>query len=234
MRRRKRVICWLLCLLAAASVLIGCDGRGADTELDISDWQSWRIGTPLAWSSDYYLSEQVRIPHLYLYDSIGDCIMALRFGYVDAIAVDALYAYSMVAEYSDLVIQEAEGKLLHEIISERGIEGFLEVENKINSELNPERSVIATGGSVIYGKDAMEHLSEIGTVVYLKLPYDVLVRRLGNLKDRGVVLKEGQTLKGLYEERTPLYEKYAQLTVDEETLGIRETVELVAEALKKE
>ena len=59
-------------------------------------------------------------------------------------------------------------------------------------------------------------------------------RRLGNLKDRGVVLKEGQTLKGLYEERTPLYEKYAQLTVDEETLGIRETVELVAEALKKE
>ena len=135
---------------------------------------------------------------------------------------------------SDLVIQEAEGKLLHEIISERGIEGFLEVENKINSELNPERSVIATGGSVIYGKEAMEHLSEIGTVVYLKLPYDVLVRRLGNLKDRGVVLKEGQTLKGLYEERTPLYEKYAQLTVDEETLGIRETVELVAEALKKE
>ena len=106
MRRRKRVICWLLCLLAAASVLIGCDGRGTDTELDISDWQSWRIGTPLAWSSDYYLSEQVRIPHLYLYDSIGDCIMALRFGYVDAIAVDALYAYSMVAEYSDLVIQD--------------------------------------------------------------------------------------------------------------------------------
>ena len=106
MRRRKRVICWLLCLLAAASVLIGGDGRGADTELDISDWQSWRIGTPLAWSSDYYLSEQVRIPHLYLYDSIGDCIMALRFGYVDAIAVDALYAYSMVAEYSDLVIQD--------------------------------------------------------------------------------------------------------------------------------
>ena len=88
--------------------------------------------------------------------------------------------------------------------------------------------------SVVHGKEAMEHLSEIGTVVYLKLPYDVLVRRLGNLKDRGVVLKEGQTLKGLYEERTPLYEKYAQLTVDEETLGIRETVELVAEALKKE
>ena len=134
---------------------------------------------------------------------------------------------------SDLVIQEAEGKLLHEIISEKGIDGFLAVENKINSELEPEHSVIATGGSVVYGKEAMEHLSRIGTVVYLKLPYASLVRRLGNLKDRGVVLKEGQTLKSLYEERTPLYEKYAHLTVDEEKAGIRETVELVVQALKE-
>ena len=79
----------------------------------------------------------------------------------------------------------------------------------------------------------VEHLSRIGTVVYLKLPYASLVRRLGNLKDRGVVLKEGQTLKSLYEERTPLYEKYAHLTVDEEKAGIRETVELVVQALKE-
>lgn len=106
MRGRKRMVFWLLCLLAAGGVLTGCGGRAAERELDIEDWQSWRIGTPLAWSSDYYLSEQVRIPNLYLYDSIGDCIMALRFGYVDAIAVDALYGYSMVAEYSDLVIQD--------------------------------------------------------------------------------------------------------------------------------
>ena len=117
---------------------------------------------------------------------------------------------------SDLVIQEAEGKLLHEIISERGIEGFLEVENKINSELNPERSVIATGGSVIYGKEAMEHLKEIGLVVYLKLSYDDLKKRLGNLVDRGVVLKDGMTLLDLYNERVPYYEKYADITIDEE------------------
>ena len=82
MRGRKRMVFWLLCLLAAGGVLTGCGGRAAERELDIEDWQSWRIGTPLAWSSDYYLSEQVRIPNLYLYDSIGDCIMALRFGYV--------------------------------------------------------------------------------------------------------------------------------------------------------
>ena len=71
---------------------------------------------------------------------------------------------------SDLVIQEAKGMLLHEIIEERGIEGFLAVENEINASLNVRRSVIATGGSVIYGKEAMEHLGENGTVVYLKLP----------------------------------------------------------------
>ena len=106
MSRRKQIICWLFCLLAAGGMLTGCDARKAEQELDIDDWQSWRIGAPLAWSSDYYLSEQVRIPNLYLYDSIGDCIMALRFGYVDAIAVDALYAYSMVAEHEDLVIQD--------------------------------------------------------------------------------------------------------------------------------
>lgn len=132
---------------------------------------------------------------------------------------------------SDLVIQEEEGKLLHEIISEKGIEGFIEVENRINSQLNLERSVIATGGSVVYGAEAMEHLREIGTVIYLRLPYQELRRRLGNLKERGVVLKEGQTLKSLYEERTPLYEKYAHIVVDEEFLGIRETVEQIAKTL---
>lgn len=131
---------------------------------------------------------------------------------------------------SDLVIQEREGKLLHEIISERGMEGFIAVENKINSQLQAERSVIATGGSVVYGKEAMEHLREIGTVVYLRLPYRNLRRRLGNLKERGVVLKKGQTLKELYNERTPLYEKYAHLTVDEEALGIRETVNRILQA----
>ena len=104
MRGRKRMVFWLLCLLAAGSLLGGCGGRGNGGDLDVDDWRSWRIGAPLAWSSDYYLSEQARIPHLYLYDSIGDCIMALRFGYIDAIAVDSLYAYSMAAGYSDLTI----------------------------------------------------------------------------------------------------------------------------------
>jgi shikimate kinase len=134
---------------------------------------------------------------------------------------------------SDLLIQEAEGKRLHEIIAEKGIEGFLEVENKVNSQIEVTKSVIATGGSVVYEEEAMEHLKKIGTVVYLRIPYKNLKRRLGSLKDRGVVLKEGQTLKDLYNERTPLYEKYAEVIVDENDMGLRETIEKVTEALKR-
>lgn len=134
---------------------------------------------------------------------------------------------------ADLLIQQQEGRLLHEIISQEGIEGFLAIENRVNASIETQRAVISTGGSVIYGKEAMEHLSSIGTVVYLKLPYPALKRRLRNLKDRGVVLKEGQTLKGLYEERTPLYEKYADIIVDEHGLNIEETRGRLEERLQE-
>lgn len=115
----------------------------------------------------------------------------------------------------DIVIQEKTGRLLKEIIAEEGMDGFLKVEDQINSELDVKRSVIAPGGSVIYGEKAMEHLKEISTVVYLKLSYRAVKLRLGDLVDRGVALKEGMTLRGLYNERVPLYEKYADITVDE-------------------
>lgn len=116
---------------------------------------------------------------------------------------------------SDIVIQEKTGKLLKEIIAEVGTDGFLEVEDQINSELDVQRAVIAPGGSVIYGQKAMEHLKEISLVVYLKLSYRDVKFRLGDLKDRGVVLKDGMTLLDLYNERIPLYEKYADITIDE-------------------
>lgn len=130
---------------------------------------------------------------------------------------------------ADLVIQEKEGKLLREIIEEVGAEGFIEVENRINSQIEAEHSIIATGGSVVYGEEAMAHLKEIGTVLYLKLPYDELDRRLHDIKGRGVVLKNGQTLRDLYEERVPLYEKYADITVDEYRLNVEQTIEKIME-----
>lgn len=108
---------------------------------------------------------------------------------------------------ADLVIQEKTGRLLKDIIAEDGIEEFVKIENEVNASIDTRKAVIATGGSVVYGTEAMEHLSEIGTVVYLELELPALSRRLGSLKQRGVVLKKGQTLKDLYNERTPLYKK---------------------------
>ncbi len=133
---------------------------------------------------------------------------------------------------ADLLIQQQEGRLLHEIITKEGIDGFLSIENRVNASIDVRRAVIATGGSVVYGQEAMEHLKKIGTVVYLKLPYDTLERRLKNLKDRGVVLKEGQTLYDLFQERAPLYERYADLIIDEAGLDIEETREALEDALK--
>ena len=125
---------------------------------------------------------------------------------------------------SDLVIQEETGRLLHEIISEEGLDGFLQVENDVNSRIEAKHCVIATGGSVIYGKEAMEHLKQIGTVVYLQLSCEEINRRLGDLKQRGVALKDGQTLEELYAERVPLYEKYADVILFCEGKRIRQIV----------
>ena len=128
---------------------------------------------------------------------------------------------------SDLVIQETFGKLLHELITERGVEGFWALENDINASLELSNTVIATGGSACYGKEAMEHLRKNGVVVYLELGYDSLTERLGDLNARGVTILPGQTLKELYEERTPLYEQYADVTVNCEGKLLREVVEEV-------
>ncbi|MDD7643268.1 MAG: shikimate kinase [bacterium] len=133
---------------------------------------------------------------------------------------------------SDLLIQEQEGKLLHEIIGERGLDGFNEVENRVNAKISANRSVIATGGSVVYGREAMEHLKQIGTVVYLELSCEELSERLGDLNERGVSIRPGQTLADLMEERTPLYEKYADVTINCENRQIREIVKMIREAVR--
>ena len=132
---------------------------------------------------------------------------------------------------TDIVIQEEEKKLLKEIISEKGTEGFIETENRILSGLKAERSVIATGGSAVYGADAMKNLSVGGIVIYLKLDYSKLRYRLGNIKNRGVVIREGQSLSGLYKERAPLYEKYADIIIDENGYNVEKTINKILDVL---
>lgn len=132
---------------------------------------------------------------------------------------------------TDLIIQEKEKALLHEIISEKGTQGFLDIENKVISEVYAKNSVIATGGSAIFGKEAMTRLKSLGKIVYLKISFDTLVERLGDYSHRGVVMKEGETLKDLYLTRVPLYEKWADITVDS-TAPMYESVKRLTEVLK--
>ena len=115
---------------------------------------------------------------------------------------------------TDLLIQETEGKLLHDIIEERGIDGFLEVENKVNVSVTDTRAVISTGGSAVYCAEAMEHLRTLGKVVYLKISLKTMLSRLGDYVHRGVVLPDGYTLEDMYRERATLYERYADVVAE--------------------
>ena len=132
---------------------------------------------------------------------------------------------------SDLLIQRQEKRRLHQIIEQEGVEGFKAIENRVNASIETENTVIATGGSVVYCEEAMDHLKIIGKVVYLRLSLDSLAKRLGNLEKRGVLLKEGQTLKSLYEERVPLYERYADIVIDEEGKDLEASLQAVLETL---
>ena len=117
---------------------------------------------------------------------------------------------------TDILIQRKTGKRLAQIIADDGVEGFLEIENRVNASVEADHCIIATGGSAVYGEEAMRHFKEIGHIMYLKVSYAAIEKRLGNMKKRGVALREGQTLRDLYEERTALYEKYADTVIEEQ------------------
>jgi len=127
----------------------------------------------------------------------------------------------------DLVIQNQENRLLKEIIEQEGIDEFLSIENRVIASLGVDQSIIATGGSAVYGLEAMQHLKTIGTVVYLKLSYETIKNRLRDARQRGVALRERQTLRKLYDERCPLYEAYADLIIDAEGIGVEELVKRI-------
>ena len=116
---------------------------------------------------------------------------------------------------TDDVIIETYGKPLMELIDKHGTEGFITLEGKILQSIHTNRAVSSTGGSAVYSDGAMQYLKSTGVVVYLHHQLDVLAQRVGNLVTRGVVCHSGcNTLEDLYEERCPLYEKYADLMVD--------------------
>ena len=134
---------------------------------------------------------------------------------------------------ADLLIQSQCDKTLQKIIDACGPDGFIEVENEVLCTLSADQSVIATGGSAVYSDEAMKHLSSIGTVVYLQVSLKELEKRLGGLYERGVVMKDGigMSLNALYEERIPLYEKYAEVTIDIDGLSVRDAARQLVDKL---
>ena len=141
-------------------------------------------------------------------------------------------ALGMAFVDTDVVFQAKEGRKLQRIIEEIGIDAFLAREEEAILSLSCDKTVIATGGSVVYGRRAMKRLHEDGVVVYIRLPYEEIAHRLSNLATRGVTLREGQTLFDLYEERIPLYEKEADVVLDAAGLQIEQTVEAIARRME--
>ena len=125
---------------------------------------------------------------------------------------------------TDLVIQQRESALLCEIIEKSGVDGFLNAEEKAVLSISPYNTVIATGGSVVYSDKAMRHLSEIATVIYLKVSKEEISHRLRNIRERGVVLKDGESFDDMYDHRSVLYEKYADIVIEEDGSDIEETI----------
>lgn len=142
----------------------------------------------------------------------------IQYGYID----------------SDSVIVALYGKRLSQLIDELGGDGFLNIEAKVNASICASRCVISTGGSAIYRGDVIEKFKENGIVVYLKISYEEVVRRLGDWKARGVVLKDGFTLKDLYEERAPLYEKHADYIVELCGTTVEENLKILCDAIREE
>jgi len=134
---------------------------------------------------------------------------------------------------TDLLIQRKEKLPLFKIIEKRGMEGFQKIESEaVSSMKNIHRTAIATGGSVVLSESAMENLRRLGCIVYIKLPCEEIIRRVRNIKTRGIVMKDSETLLDIYNERTPLYEKYADICVDCSGLEAEQSVEKIIAAVK--
>lgn len=145
--------------------------------------------------------------------------------------IGVLLAKSALMDFTDtdLLIQKKYSSALCNIINEKGIDEFLEIENDVicNSEFT--NCVVATGGSAVYGKEAMEKLKKSGVVVYLMVDASELEKRINNIHTRGIAMKSGTTISELYDERAPLYEKYADITVECASLTPEECVEKIIE-----
>ncbi len=148
--------------------------------------------------------------------------------------VGVLLAKTILCDFidTDLLIQNQCKKSLCEIIENEGLESFKQIENDIIAALKTDNCVIATGGSTVYGEMAMKNLKSCGKIIYLKLSPKVIKKRIKNIKTRGIAMKKGCTIEDLYNERSPLYEKYADITINSEIFTAEECVNAIVDAIK--
>lgn len=148
--------------------------------------------------------------------------------------IGRLLAEQMIMSFidTDKVLEERVGNKLQSVIDVHGNEKALDLEESAVRSLNVKNFVVATGGSVVYRESAVNHLKSNGTVVYLKLPFDTVHKRIRNPETRGIVMKEGQDLSGLYHERVPLYEKFADIVIDCQDKDRDTIVQMIKESVE--
>ncbi len=149
--------------------------------------------------------------------------------------IGVLLAKKMTYQFldSDLLIQERAGMRLQDYIDQYGTDAFERLEDEVNASIDVENTVIATGGSAVYGEKSMMHLKEISTVVYLRVSYEELNNRIKDFATRGIVIPEGQTFLDVYNARAPLYERYADVTIDTAKEDFWDTVERMSAAIEE-
>ncbi len=147
--------------------------------------------------------------------------------------IGVILAKSLLMDFqdTDLTIQKKTGRSLCQLLEERGTEGFLQLENDIICGEDFLNTVVATGGSAVYGEKAMDELRRNGIVIFLDVGVEELEKRLSNIKTRGVAMKKGTTVKELFSERLPLYKKYADITLDCTGLTAEECVDRIVEKI---
>lgn len=134
---------------------------------------------------------------------------------------------------TDLLIQSQEKSRLQQIIDSQGLENFRKIEEQMLLSLHTEQSVIATGGSVVYSEKGLEVLGKTGLLIYIQVSLTGLQKRIADMGQRGLVMAKEQTFEQLYQERTPLYKKFAKLTISGEGINAEQVAATVEKKINQ-
>lgn len=144
----------------------------------------------------------------------GESIILIGMPGAGKSTVGPLLAEKMGLKFvdTDAIIEKSDGRKLRDIVAEDGYEAFLDIQQKIIKSWKFSSCVIATGGSVVKSEALMGYLSSIGRIIYLKVDVSILEQRLA--PGRKLARTDGQSFRELFEEREPLYEKYAECIIN--------------------